>query len=167
MKSFIFLVTGIQICFCGVTWPGDFYFQEAGQYYRIAPELLSAIAKVESNYQINAINRANRNGTYDFCHMQINSTWKKQLKGNWNHLREPYYCTMVGAWILRQCIDRYGYNWNAVACYNTGSSPSDAPTKALRKIALRYVEKVQSALNTLQKRTVRHGEAAGTTTVEQ
>ena len=148
MKSIILLVIGIQICFCGVALSEEFYFQEAGQYYGIAPEVLSAIAKVESNYQINAINRANRNGTFDFCHMQINSIWKKQLEENWKHLREPYYCTMVGAWILRLCIDRYGYNWNAVACYNTGYSPSDAPTKALRKIAMRYVEKVQSAMET-------------------
>jgi len=27
----------------------------------------------------------------------------------------------VGAWVLRQCIGRYGYSWEAVGCYNARS----------------------------------------------
>jgi soluble lytic murein transglycosylase-like protein len=51
--------------------------------------------------------------------MQINSTWAKKLGKTWNELGEPCTNVKVGAWVLAQCIQDYGYNWRAVGCYNS------------------------------------------------
>jgi soluble lytic murein transglycosylase-like protein len=87
-----------------------FCFEDAGNTYGISPTLLESIARVESNLNPKAINK-NTNGTSDIGLMQINSTWLKSMSVN----------AMTGAWILRQCIDRHGYGWEAVGCYNAMS----------------------------------------------
>ena len=96
-----------------------FCFDEAGDLYGISPELLRAIAVVESNLDANAINR-NSNGSYDYGVMQINSSWASKL-GNerWKNLADACYNVKVGAWILAECVSRYGYSWESVGCYNT------------------------------------------------
>ncbi|HJV33548.1 lytic transglycosylase domain-containing protein [Geomonas sp.] len=97
-------------CFC---------FEEAGAEYGINPQILRAIAKVESNFNPYAVNK-NSNGTYDFGLMQINSSWASTLgKQRWNNLGDACYNTKTGAWILAQCISKYGYNWKAIGCYNS------------------------------------------------
>ena len=102
----------------------SYCFEQAGTYYGVSPALLYAIAKVESNLNWRALNK-NRNGTYDIGLMQINSRWLPTLKRYGLHnerlIWEPCYNTMVGAWVLRQCIDRYGNTWKAIDCYNKGS----------------------------------------------
>jgi len=127
-----------------VLFPGRsawaFCFDEAGRRYSISPHLLKAIAQVESNMQPHAINH-NKNGSIDYCHMQINSYWKKHLKERWQYLNDPCYCTMVGAWILKQCIDRYGYNPDALVCYHTGKSLSELVPKR-RSQALTYLTRI-------------------------
>ncbi len=133
----------IVVLYRGVACP--FCFEEAGQYYAISPDLLQAIARVESNMRPGAVGR-NKDGSMDYCHMQINSYWKKHLKGRWRYLSDPCYCTMVGAWILRQCVDRYGYNWNAVACYHAGRSLPELPP-GRRVKAIRYIRHVSRFLN--------------------
>ena len=95
-----------------------FCFEEAGRAYNINPLLLESIASVESNLNPKAINR-NKNGSHDIGLMQVNSAWLKPLKLDAGELvSDPCYNTMTGAKILRQCIDRYGYDWKAVGCYN-------------------------------------------------
>jgi soluble lytic murein transglycosylase-like protein len=121
-----------------------FCFEEAGEAYQISPELLLAIAKVESGLDPQALNR-NTNGSTDIGLMQINSRWKKSLGENWRHLSDPCYSVMVGAWILRQCVDRYGDNWDSVACYHTGRGLNDGSQKK-QKRARTYVLKVQAAM---------------------
>ncbi len=116
MKGIIFILfllfPGLALGFC---------FEEAGMLYGISPLLLRAIAEVESNLNPLAINR-NSDGSYDFGLMQINSSWARILGiDNWLLLGNPCNNVKVGAWILRQCIDRYGYNWEAVGCYNARS----------------------------------------------
>ena len=99
-------------CFC---------FDEAAHRYNISAELLYAIAKVESNFNPTAINW-NKNGSYDYGVMQINSRWYKVLGADaWSQLGDPCYNIMVGAWILADCMNRYGYTWEAVGCYNANS----------------------------------------------
>ncbi len=102
----------------------SYCFEQAGVYYRVSPSLLYAIAKVESGLNPYALNR-NSNGTYDIGLMQINSRWIPVLKRyglyDGRYIWEPCYNTMVGAWVLRQCMERYGYSWKAVDCYNKGS----------------------------------------------
>lgn len=96
-------------------------FDEAGETYGIHPNLLWAIANGESNFNPLAINY-NRNGSYDFGVMQINSGWYKTLGHDlWMALNKPCTNIKVGAWILAGCIKRYGYTWDAVGCYNASS----------------------------------------------
>ncbi len=95
-----------------------FCFEEAGAMYGISPDLLRAIAAVESDMNATAINR-NANGTYDYGVMQINSSWASKLGAErWANLADACYNVKVGAWILSNCISRYGYTWKAVGCYN-------------------------------------------------
>lgn len=96
-----------------------FCFTEAAERYGVAPQLLWGIAKVESGFNPKAVNR-NKNGSYDYGLMQINSIWKKTLGPElWENLSNPCTSVMTGAWILRQCMDKYGNSWKAVGCYNS------------------------------------------------
>ena len=100
----------------------SFCFEEAGQRYNISPKLLRSIAQVESGLNPKAVNR-NSNGSTDMGLMQINSSWLKTLNVTPDDLmNDPCLNTMTGAWVLRQCIDRHGYTWEAVGCYNAYSS---------------------------------------------
>ncbi|MBU0993391.1 MAG: lytic transglycosylase domain-containing protein [Proteobacteria bacterium] len=131
-----FLIPAIGLSYC---------FEEAGKKYGVSPVVLQAISKVESNYQIDAKN-INRNKSEDRGHMQINSTHKKYLGEGWEYLTyDPCYCTQVGAWILRQCMDRYGNTWDAIACYNCGKAPYELPLKTRMK-AYEYIKKVQDQI---------------------
>jgi soluble lytic murein transglycosylase-like protein len=95
-----------------------FCFEEAGERYRVSPQLLWAIAKTESNLNPTAVNY-NKNGSFDYGLMQINSSWYGQLGHHrWMHLDDACFNVQVGAWILSQCVQRYGYSWAAVGCYN-------------------------------------------------
>jgi len=97
---------------------GALCFEEAGLEYGIAPELLWAIAKTESQFNVRALHY-NRNGSFDYGLMQINSSWYKELgRERWVHLSDGCYNVKVGAWILDRCIKGYGYTWAAVGCYN-------------------------------------------------
>jgi len=96
----------------------SFCFEEAGRFYGISPQLLWSIAKTESNFNPNAVNR-NTNGSYDYGVMQINTIWSKKLGKTWGELSDPCTNVKVGAWILAQCIQDYGQTWRAVGCYNS------------------------------------------------
>ena len=96
-----------------------FCFEEAGAQYGINPQILRAIAKVESNFNPRAVNK-NSNGTFDFGLMQINSSWAATLgKERWNSLGDACSNTKTGAWILSMCMNKYGYTWKAIGCYNS------------------------------------------------
>ena len=96
-----------------------FCFEEAGTQYGINPQILRAIAKVESNFNPRAVNK-NSNGTFDFGLMQINSSWAATLgKERWNSLGDACTNTKTGAWILSMCMNKYGYTWKAIGCYNS------------------------------------------------
>lgn len=116
-----YLLIQITIIFCFSSDVYCYCFEEAAHRYNIAPEILYAIAKVESNFDPGAVNW-NKNGSYDYGVMQINSGWYKVLGAeSWSHLGNPCYNVQVGAWILAGCMKRYGYTWEAVGCYNAGS----------------------------------------------
>jgi soluble lytic murein transglycosylase-like protein len=119
----------------------DFCFDEAGQEYGINPQILRAIAKVESNFQTRAVNR-NRNGSYDFGIMQINSSWYFTLgKEWWSKLGDPCSNIRGGAMILSMCMKKYGYNWQAIGCYN-----SQTPEKSSRyaQIVFKQLQSIQN-----------------------
>ncbi len=110
------------------------YFSDAGRKYNISPVLLRCIAETESSLNVNAIHR-NDDRTYDVGIMQINSFWKDILKEKrWElTVKNPRYNILVGAWILANCVQRFGYTWQAVSCYHTGG----------RYFSTAYVKKVQ------------------------
>jgi len=97
------------------------YFAAAGKKYNISPVLLRCIAETESSLNVNAVHK-NNDHTYDVGIMQINSFWKDILKERrWElTVKNPCYNIFVGAWILADCIQRFGYSWQAVSCYHTG-----------------------------------------------
>lgn len=100
---------------------GAFCFKEAGEKYSINPVLLECIAKAESNLDPKATSR-NKNGSVDMGLMQVNSFWIEPLGLDSDRLiNDSCYNTMAGARILRRCIDRHGYTWEAVGCYNAVS----------------------------------------------
>jgi hypothetical protein len=99
-----------------------FCFEDAGKQYGIHYRLLESIAGIESNMNPKAFN-INRNSSFDVGLMQINSFWIKILGLNKDELiSNPCYNVMVGANILKRCINRYGFNWEAVGCYNATDS---------------------------------------------
>ncbi len=98
-----------------------FCFEEAGRMYGVAPGLLWAIAKVESNFNPSAVGY-NRDGSYDYGVMQINSRWADRLGLDvWNTLADPCTNVKTGAAILADCLGRYGYTWEGIGCYNAVS----------------------------------------------
>lgn len=99
-----------------------FCFEEAGQRYNINPRLLRSIAQVESGLNPRAVNK-NPNGSMDLGLMQINSAWLRTIDVTREELmNNACLNTMTGAFVLRQCINRHGYTWGAVGCYNAYSS---------------------------------------------
>lgn len=109
--------------------------EDAARYQQLSPVLLRAIAQHESSMRPGAINR-NTNGTEDIGLMQINTVHLPRLARygiTRQSLFDPCVSAYVGAWVLRDCIDRNGPTWNAVGCYNAGS-----PEKRLRYANLIY-----------------------------
>ncbi len=140
MLSFIIYILLMQVSFASEINPKlEKCFIDASQKYQIPKEVLIAIAGVESKYNASAINK-NKNGSYDLGIMQINSSWLVRL----NHmgitersLYQPCQNIMVGAWILAQNINTYGFNWIAIQRYN-GSDTQ-----------LKYAQKVRQQLEIL------------------
>ncbi len=144
MQKLILLtfLTGIYLVwlFPGSIIAQDYCFEEAGRLYNISPEILWAISKQESAFDPYAIN-FNSNGTYDYGHMQINSSWADKIGLHvWASLGDPCQSTKVGAWILSQCISEHGYTWKAIGCYHANS-------KGQR---IQYAWKIHNAVKKLQ-----------------
>jgi soluble lytic murein transglycosylase-like protein len=111
-------------------------FNRAGEMYGVSPNLLSAIALTESSYNQTAHN-VNSDGSEDLGLMQINSWWLSALApyhiGRERLLSDGCLNIHVGAWILKQEIQRLGPTWRAVGAYNAKS-----PDKARRYAAQVY-----------------------------
>lgn len=112
------MIISACIFFLSPAYAGAFCFEEAGNLYGIDPRLLKSIARVESGLNSKAVN-INKNGSTDYGLMQINSAWIDTFQLNRNELlSDPCYNVMTGARVLKGCIDRRGYTWQAVGCYN-------------------------------------------------
>jgi len=83
--------------------------------------MLYAVAKVESNFNPNAIN-VNKNGSTDIGIMQINTIHLPVLKTKFgvtrNDLFDPNTNIHIGAWVLSNCLNKHGLNYKAINCYN-------------------------------------------------
>ncbi|WP_237884962.1 transglycosylase SLT domain-containing protein [Pseudomonas sp. PGPR40] len=120
-----------------------FCWHSAGAEHAIEPELLQAIADVESGQSADAMNY-NKDGSHDIGLMQINSRHLPRLSAQGvteqRLLDEPCLSVEVGASVLADFIARYGYNWTAVGAYNAGNSPhrQAARLRYARKVWQRY-----------------------------
>lgn len=115
---------------------------EASSRYGVPVDLLKAVAQVESSNRARVIAR-NTNGSLDIGFMQINDWWLPQLAQHGigkNELLDACTNLNVGAWILKQGIDRYGYNWQGIGAYGAGTSPKKDKTRLI------YANKVFRAL---------------------
>lgn len=118
-------------------------WQQAGTRYNIDPQLLQAIAQVESGLNTQARN-INVDGSYDVGLMQINSRHFARLASfgitEKRLIDEPCTSVMVGAWILAEFVQRVGYNWNAIGAYNAGTAPKRqaARNRYIKKVARQY-----------------------------
>ena len=121
MKLHTFLYASLIFFISMPTITFGFCFDDAGRRYGINPALLRSIARTESNLDPSAVNK-NANGTFDLGLMQINSQWLQKLNTSEKELLDDAcFNVETGARILRECIDRYGYTWEAVGCYNAYS----------------------------------------------
>ena len=133
-------IKGLMLLACIGTEQAQAYcWSRAGQLHAIEPELLRAIADVESGLLPDAINH-NKDGSRDIGLMQINSSHLPRLSEQGiteqRLLDEPCLSVEVGASVLAGFIARYGYNWTAVGAYNAGHSPRRQAAR------LRYAHKV-------------------------
>ena len=123
------------------SYDDDYCFMAAEATYGINARVLWSISRHESGHNPIAVNK-NKNGTIDYCHMQINSGWQRVIgRENWRRLSNKCYCTMVGAWILSHCIRNHGYNWVAIGCYN---SPN-------RERGTSYAQKISAILRRIER----------------
>jgi soluble lytic murein transglycosylase-like protein len=115
----------------------------AAERFQVPAALLRAIAHVESGDNASARN-VNADGTIDRGLMQINSRWLPELRRfgiDESDLYVPCVSIHVGAWVLAQEIERYGYSWEAIGAYQSG--PYDLRSKAKKLARYRvYANKV-------------------------
>jgi soluble lytic murein transglycosylase-like protein len=126
--------------------PYEHCFTAAAAHYQVPKSILMAIAKHESRFNPRAVNQNNdRSRTRDLGLMQINTQHLPKLRKHGieeQHLFDPCTNVMVGAWLLRDAIDRKGPTWEAVGVYHS-------PTRRLQEI---YVSKVYRAWQQLSHR---------------
>lgn len=93
--------------------------------FNIEVRLLQSIAQVESRMDPASIGK-NKNGTHDYGLMQINSIHLNRLskKGISESMlvNDPCVSLLVGASILKDMVNIYGYGWEAVGAYNAGAA---------------------------------------------
>lgn len=120
-RSFVLAVVLAKLV-GGASGAFGFCWEEAAQTSGLPVELLWAVVQVESGANPTAFGW-NTNGTYDYGLGQINSSWAATLgPQRWQAVTtDACYNLKVAGWILRQCIDRHGWNWRGLGCYNASS----------------------------------------------
>ena len=144
----ILTVVPIHLLFLGAAKANC--WTEAENTYGISWKVLYAISLQESSGDPTVI--AFNKDSYDIGLMGINSWWLDKLSPfgitERRLIEDPCTNLLVGAWILRQEIDRYGYNWVAVGAYNAGAYTERTKQKKLR-IYKRYANLVNERLSSI------------------
>lgn len=118
-------------------------FVKAASMYQVPVKILMSIARVESGFNPYALNVAgvsfmpsNRNDAWaiiyrnyyssiDIGIMQVNTYWFKKLNIPYWYGLDPCYSIMLGAYVLREKINRYGNNWFGIAAYHSANPYSN------------------------------------------
>lgn len=119
-------------------------FALAADRHNVPADLLRAIACVESNHNPHAMNH-NTNGSTDVGVMQINSLWFSSLSDfdiEPDHLWDMCVNIHVGAWVLVQKINAFGFTWRAIGAYNAGLKD----TSFREHLRYDYAKKVYNAV---------------------
>ena len=131
-----FASTALILSFLSAPHASAFCFEEAGDLYGLPPDLLIAISKTESGLRADLPPSWNTDGSYDVGLMQVNSNWyfwSPVVRNLWPNIQDPCTNVMTGAWILAQCVRKYGYNWKGIGCYH--SQTPDKRDEYARRVA--------------------------------
>lgn len=97
---------------------------QAAIEYHVPAKLIISVLRTEGGHLGTA--SLNKNGTYDYGPMQINSRWLKQLAAygyDATALRDnPCLNVKVGAWILGKAIASGNTLWHGVGNYHSHTS---------------------------------------------
>ena len=128
----------------------SFCFESAAKRYNVAPQILKSIAQCESGMDPTAVNY-NTDGSYDYGLMQINTCNEPTLRKvgiSWQSLSDPCTNVMVGAWLLSQRINEYGYTWKAIGAYHSKTpAKRDAYAWKIAKTISKYTSGASSQKN--------------------
>lgn len=131
---------------------------EAAKRYGVPVTLLKAVAQVESSNRARVVAR-NTNGSLDIGFMQINDWWLPHLQRygvtKTTLLDDACVNLHVGAWILKQGIDRYGYNAQGIGAYGAGTDPKKS------QVRITYANKVFRAMAQQQGQPTNYGTHGG------
>jgi soluble lytic murein transglycosylase-like protein len=130
----IFIIGCLPLVASATCW------EAAGNRYGIDPLLLKAIAWKESRGHPNAVGPVLKDGNRALGLMQINTIHLATLAKfgiRREHLFDACRSQEIGAWVLADCITKFGATWKSVGCYYAG--PKSTNTAA----QIGYVKDVQ------------------------
>ncbi|EJM7338064.1 lytic transglycosylase domain-containing protein [Escherichia coli] len=149
----------LSILITKISFASSACFNEAGTMFRIEPNLIKAIALVESNLKKDSIgkNRDKKNNikSFDYGLMQINQMHipmlKKRgiIKDERDLLDNPCLNIKIGTEILYKHFSRCGMTWQCLGTYNAGFA-MDNQKKRLQYAQIIYI--VYTRLNELDNR---------------
>lgn len=116
-------------------------FDDAAQYHSVNPWILRAIAYRESKFNPRTVHH-NSNKSTDLGMMGINSVHSESLAKYGvgpGDLMDGCKSVYVGAWRLRQKVNRHGNTCNAIGAYNSETPKyRDAYVIAIREVLAQW-----------------------------
>jgi soluble lytic murein transglycosylase-like protein len=102
---------------------------KAAVTYKLPPELIIAVLRTENGRKDMA--RPNKNGTFDYGPMQINTIWLSQIQ-QYGYtkdmiLHNPCLNVWVGTWILAQEVAANPNFWRGVGSYHSRTQSKNVP----------------------------------------